>query len=91
MRAQGNGTPGVCAENLLKILRGEVPYERIKGLDPSLIDKPFSEARADLRQDAEWLITTYEPRVAINSIRVGIVPDDPGSFSVSADVTELEV
>ena len=31
MRASGNGSPDVCAANLLLTFRNEVPYERIKG------------------------------------------------------------
>ena len=38
MKASGNGTPQTCVQNLLKTTRGEVPYERIKGIDRSLID-----------------------------------------------------
>ena len=26
MRANGNGAPNVCASNLLRLIRGEVPY-----------------------------------------------------------------
>ena len=26
MRANGNGSPNVCASNLLRLIRGEVPY-----------------------------------------------------------------
>ena len=33
MKASGNGTPQTCVQNLLKTTRGEVPYERIKGID----------------------------------------------------------
>ena len=32
MKASGNGAPEICVQNLLKTIRGEVPYERIKGL-----------------------------------------------------------
>ena len=31
MKASGNGAPEICVQNLLKTIRGEVPYERIKG------------------------------------------------------------
>ena len=37
MKASGNGTPQTCVQNLLKTTRGEVPYERIKGIDRTLI------------------------------------------------------
>lgn len=91
MRANGNGTPAVCADNLLKIVRGEVPYERVKGLNPRLVDRPLVEAEAELQQDAEWLISTYEPRVAVQGIRVAQQDGVAGGFSVTADVTETEV
>ena len=33
MKASGNAAPETCVQNLLKTIRGEVPYERIKGID----------------------------------------------------------
>ena len=42
MKASGNAAPETCVQNLLKTIRGEVPYERIKGIDRTLIDKPLS-------------------------------------------------
>ena len=90
MRASGNGNPAVCAGNLLKLFRGEVPYERVKGLDPRLIDSPASSAAEDLLQDAEWLLETYEPRVTADNISV--IPSDAaaGGFTVTADISEKE-
>ena len=40
MKASGNAAPETCVQNLLKTIRGEVPYERIKGIDRTLIDRP---------------------------------------------------
>lgn len=91
MRATGNGAPGVCANNLLRITRGEAPFERVKGLDPRMIDRPISEAESEIRQDAEWLISTYEPRADINSINIAQESGAEGGYSVTADVTETEV
>ena len=91
MRANGNGTPEVCADNLLKIVRGEVPFERVKGLNPRIIDRPLIDAEAELQQDAEWLISTYEPRVTVDGIRVEQVNGVTGGFSVAAEVQEREV
>lgn len=91
MRAAGNGAADVCANNLLQITRGEVPYERVKGLDPRMIDRPISEVQSGIRQDAEWLITTYEPRVMVNAINIDHVAGDDAGFIVTADVTETEV
>lgn len=90
MRSSGNGNPAVCAENLLKLSRGEVPYERVKGLDPRLIDSPASSAVEDLEQDAEWLLETYEPRVTANGF--GVTPPDAaaGGYIVTAEISEKE-
>ena len=86
MRARGNGAPNVCVNNLLRIFRGEVPYERIKGLDPRIVDSPAAAADARLRQDADWLVDTYEPRAEIRSITVTQTDSVNGSFSVSAEI-----
>lgn len=91
MRSNGNGAPGVCANNLLQITRGEVPFERVKGLDPRMIDRPMSEAESEIRQDAEWLLNTYEPRVAVNAIDIAQKTGADAGFAVTADVTEVEV
>lgn len=90
MKASGNGTPDVCTGNLLKTFRGEIPYERVKGLDPRLIDRPLSAAEAEIQQDAEWLIETYEPRVSVNGIHVAPSEAMQGGFSVTADIREKE-
>lgn len=88
MRSKGNGTPAVCAENLLKIVRGEVPFERVKGLNPRLIDRPLVDVEPELRQDAEWLLSTYEPRVSVVEIHVAQSGGVGGQFAVTADVKE---
>ena len=89
MRASGNGNPKVCVQNLLQLLRGENPYERVKGLDPRLIDQPEKIAAPQVMQDAEWLIETYEPRVRVNEIRLEPQQSAHGGFVITADVTEL--
>lgn len=53
MLGSGNGEPQTCAENLLKTPRFSVPYERIKGIDGSLIDSPAATAGDDMIADAE--------------------------------------
>ena len=86
MKAKGNGRPAVCADNLLRITRGEVPYERIKGLDPRLIDRPFGVVEAEIQQDAEWLLETYEPRVEVNGIDIDATDAVSGGFTVIANI-----
>lgn len=86
MRASGNGAPEVCVNNLLRLFRGEVPYERVKGLDPRIIDRPVTAADMQLRQDADWVVDTYEPRAEIKTITVTQQDAPAGGFSVSADI-----
>lgn len=89
MRSSGNGAPEVCANNLLRMTRGEVPFERVKGIDPRIIGRPVTNA-AELEADAEWLIDTYEPRVQFDGINME--PDGAvnGGFHVTAKVIEKE-
>lgn len=87
MKSSGNGLPDVCAANLLLTFRSEVPYERVKGLDPRLMDKPITEADPEIKQDAEWLLETYEPRARVNGFTLS--PNDTcGGYTVTADITE---
>lgn len=84
MKAKGNGDPAQCVGNLLRLIRGEVPYERLKGLDPRLIDSPSSTAAQELVADAEWLIENYEPRVSLESIDLNAELAKVGHFSITA-------
>lgn len=88
MKAHGNGTPETCASNLLRIVRGEVPLDRVRGRDGSLIDQPnaLDEAVADV----EWLLNTYEPRVNIDNAEGIPVAASTGDFSVHAHITRKE-
>ena len=61
MKAHGNGKPETCASNLLRIVRGEVAYDRVRGRDGALVDQP--NATDEAVADAEWVLETYEPRV----------------------------
>lgn len=87
MKAKGNGDPAQCVGNLLRIIRGEVPFERLKGLDPRLIDRPSSIAAEELAADAEWLIENYEPRVNLKNVDLMAELAKAGHFSINA-VTE---
>lgn len=90
MRASGNGDVSVCADNLLRTFRGEVPYERVKGLDPRLIDRPLEDVELDVQQDAEWLLENYEPRAVVESVSVEQSDDVNGGFVVLAKIKERE-
>lgn len=89
MRSSGNGAPAVCANNLLRMVRGECPMDRTKGLDPRLIGAPLPAALDELTQDAQWLIETYEPRVDFRGITTA-QGDGPGDIIITAKLAERE-
>lgn len=88
MKSIGNSNPDVCVQNLLKCVRFEVPYERTKGLNPSLLDSTPGASFVDLKQDAELVVEIFEKRVILNGIHVSKDDTKNGSFIVTADVTE---
>lgn len=85
MKASGNGTVHQCIMNLLRMVRGECPYERVKGLDPRHTDKPTETVAQDIQQDAFWLIETYEPRAAVESVDVSAA-DAEGALRISVNL-----
>lgn len=88
MKASGNGLPETCAFNLLRIVRGEVAYDRVRGVDGTLIDRPnvTDEAAADI----EWLLSTYEPRVEIESIEDSPEDIKAGNFAAIVKIKRKE-
>lgn len=90
MLAYGNGTPSACANNLLKLARGEVPYERVKGLDPAIIGKPISAVRAEIEAGADFLIENYEPRVTFHGVNIQEPGETGGDLVIEAIITEKE-
>lgn len=88
MKATGNGTPETCASNLLRIVRGEVPFDRVRGRDGSLIDKP--DARDEAADDAQWLLETYEPRVNVENVETIVENALAGGFSTLVTLARKE-
>ena len=78
-----------CVENLLKIVQGEVPYSRLKGIDGDLIDQP--NASKELISDAEELIEEYEERASIDDIYINAIIDSGGDFVLTASISETEI
>lgn len=86
MRAHGNGNKYRCVENLLAIVRGEVPYDRLRGLSARLVDLPAPEGQSQLVQDATWLVETYEPRAVLTNVTVENHGAYDGRFAVRAEI-----
>lgn len=88
MRAQGNGLPQVCATNLMRIIRGEVAYDRLRGLDGTLIDQPNAAEAAEA--DAAWVLEIYEPRVSAQSILSDTSDALTGDFKITTNIAQKE-
>lgn len=87
MKSSGNGEPMQCVGNLLRIVRGECPYDRIKGIDPTLIDQPTEIAAPLMQAEAKWLIKTYEPRMNSDRVDVSAISAQNGNFALNMDAT----
>ena len=88
MLSKNNGSPETCVNNLIRIVQGEVPYDRVKGVSVEAIDGPTSSALDDIAEDVEWLLNTYEPRAEVESIEV--TPDEAagGHFKIHATINQ---
>ena len=87
MKASGNGEPMQCVSNLLRITRGECPYDRIKGIDPALIDQPTEIVAPLMQAEAKWLIKTYEPRVDVDKVDINAITSQDGNFALNVETT----
>ena len=90
MLGSGNSNMMVCIGNILKTIRGEVPYDRLFGLDPALIDMPSKYAAVDMTEDIEWLIRTYEPRAKLDTIKLQSLVAQTGDFLIQAKLNRGE-
>lgn len=89
MKASGNGKPQTCVHNLLKTIRGEVPYDRIKGISRRLIDSPSSSAASELEGDVEFVVETYEPRVRLGAVELKALTAQAGGFEIGAKIDNI--
>lgn len=89
MKAKGNGTPQQCVANLMNLYQYEIPYARLKGMDPSIIDLPREEAEVTAKNHASWLIENYEPRVTVNDIEISYTDENRMVITPSITVNEV--
>lgn len=62
MLKTGNSDMGQCISNLLRLMRGEVHLDQLRGIRADLIDMPTTTAEPHLRANVFWLVEHYEPR-----------------------------
>lgn len=81
MLASGNGDRQQCAANLVKTVRGEVPYDRMKGINRELIDSPTTDKNR-VKADVSWLISTYEKRIQSATVTLMARSAAEGHFGI---------
>lgn len=85
MKASGNGNVAQCVANLIATYQGEVPFQRLKGMDSKLIDENIITAKPKIKNHATWLIENYEERATVNDINVSI--DESGKVIIEPDIS----
>lgn len=85
MRSEKNSDVRVCIDNLLKTIKGEVPYAREKGIDGEIVDLPPDEAEVELAAAIDESIAGYEPRVDIEDIDVDVTNEN-GDLGYTIDM-----
>lgn len=85
MKSSGNGNTAQCAANLIATFQGEVPYQRLKGMDTAFLDKNIIEASPQVKNHASWLLENYEERASVNDIN--IISDDSGTVQIVPDIS----
>ena len=89
MKAKGNGSPQQCVANLINLFQYEVPYARLKGMDPSIVDTPTEDAEATAKNHVSALIENYEPRVTVNDIGISYAEDNRMVITPNITVNEV--
>lgn len=87
MEAQGNGDPLRCAINLMQLRAGEVPYDRVRGIDPEVTDAPIEDA--GYIAEVEVTLEQYEPRVELDASEIE-EGDEAGSIIQAIELSEVE-
>lgn len=80
MKSSGNSNAGVCVSNLCRLVRGEVPGDRCRGVDGRLLER--HNITSELIEDIKWLISEYEPRVDTESVEISAESSDDGAFYI---------
>lgn len=73
--------------NLISTFKYEVAYNRAKGINPSILDKPVNVLEGAYIAEVYRVVDEYEPRVTVEKISL-IGVDDEGNmqFKVVIDI-----
>lgn len=84
-------TPTERINNLLSMYQGECPFERLKGMDPTLIDMPASFAKPKIIEHVKWLLKTYEPDLTIISVSIYDADSNIDGVSFGDYIVKVEI
>jgi hypothetical protein len=90
MKASGNGLPQRFAYNLLRIVSGEVAYERAKGIDGSLVDNPSATAAPEAINDARRQLEMFEPRISVDDVDIEGALAETGNMLLNVSMHKKE-
>ena len=88
MKSSGNGAVDQCVHNLVSIQRGEVPFMRLCGVNPEIIDKPVNEAAIELIANVQENIEGYEPRAVFDSCKIETLLKESADYSATIYASE---
>lgn len=85
MLKENNGTAAQCVGNLLRLTRGEVHLDQMRGMRADLTDMPATTAAPFMAASARWLVDNYEPRVAFDKLELKD-GDTEGNFTAQTSL-----
>lgn len=88
MRSSGNSDPAVCANNLVRISRGEVPYDRTRGVKFAALTGTNLNSTEELQEDTKKMVEIYEPRVKVNSVDIKVTDAALGQIEATVNIEE---
>lgn len=77
------------AKNLLRCYKGEVPYDRMKGIDPAVYHKDYARLQAVITQEVERVLR-WEPDVNVQAARCKILSDTELYIEADVEIEEGE-
>lgn len=89
MRAEGNSNVQVCIDNLLKTVKGEVPYARKKGIGGNIVDLPLDDAEVEFADSADECIDVFEPRIDLEDVNLTVLTAN-GDLTYTLEVTPAD-
>ena len=90
MLKNANGKAQTCVNNLLRMERGEVPLDQLRGVRSELVDKPATVIEPFYRANVLWLIENYEPRVDAGEVAI-TDGDTDGNFKATTSTIKGEI